>query len=92
MEISEKDFKLKPTDDSSPFFDLELLYVVRPRGGEPRLEYKNAGYGLTLLSAIKKIVQYRVSCNHRDEAISLKQYFTEYTKELNELKKLLCYN
>lgn len=73
-------------------FDLELLYVVRPRGGEPRLEFKNVGYGVSLEHAIKKIVQYRIDCKHREEAIRLKTYFDEYKKELDELKKLLCDN
>ena len=90
MEIIEKDFKLKSIDECSPMFDLELLYVIRPRGGEPRLEFKNAGYGMTLASVIKKIAQYRVNCNHREEAIRLKTYFEEYKKELDTLKELLC--
>lgn len=90
MEIVEKDFKLKPIDDSSPFFDLDLLYLIKPRGGEPRLEFKNAGYGLSLENAIKRIAHYRISCNHREEAIKLKTYFVEYKKELDSLKKLLC--
>lgn len=90
MEIVEKDFKLKPIDEASPHFDLELLYVIKPRGGEPRLEFKNAGYGLTLETAMKKIVQYRVHCNHKEEALKLREYFKEYKKELDELKKLLC--
>ena len=90
MEIVEKDFKLKPIDECSPLFDLDLLYIIRPRGGEPRLEFKNAGYGMTLTSAIKKIAQYRVDCNHREEAIRLKTYFEEYKKELDTLKELLC--
>lgn len=85
MEIIEKDFKLTPIDDSSPFFDLELLYTVKPRGGEARTEFRNAGYGLTLKTAIKKIVHYKVCNNHRDEAIELKTYFNEYKKELDEL-------
>lgn len=89
MEIVEKDFKLKPIDDSSSFFDLELLYLVKPRGGEARLEFKNAGYGLPMHSAIKKIVHYRVCCKHRDEAINLKTYFEEYKKELDTFKELL---
>lgn len=89
MEIVEKDFKLKPVDESSPFFDLELLYIVKPRGGTPRLEFKNAGYGMPLLSAIKRIIQYRISCKHKEEAIRLKTYFEEYTKELEEFKELL---
>lgn len=90
MEIAEKDFKLKPIDECSPFFDLELLYVVKPRGGESRLEFKNAGYGMSLESAIKKIAHYRVICKHREEAIRIKTYFEEYKKELDDLKNLLC--
>ena len=90
MEIVEKDFKLKPISDDIPRFDLELLYIVKPRGGEPRMEFKNAGYGLTLSYAIQKIVQYRVSCNHKEEAITIKKYFEEYKRELDNLKKLLC--
>lgn len=89
MEIVEKDFKLKPVDECSPFFDLELLYIVKPRGGEPRLEFKNAGYGLRMDAAIRKIAQYRIDCNHKEEAIALKTYFEEYKKELDSLKELL---
>lgn len=89
MEIVEKDFKLKPISDESIFFDLELLYTIKPRGGEPRQEFKNAGYGLTLESAIKKISQYRVAKNHKDEEIKLSTYYIEYKKEINELKQLL---
>lgn len=92
MEIVEKDFKLKSIDECSPFFDLELLYVVKPRGGESRLEFKNAGYGMSLENAIRKIAQYRVDCNHREEAIRLKIYFAEYKRELDSLKELLCVN
>lgn len=89
MEIAEKDFKLKPVDESSPMFDLELLYVVKPRGGEPRLEFKNAGYGMTLSSAIKRVIQYRINCKHREDAIRLATYLKEYKKELDSLKELL---
>lgn len=90
MEIAEKDFKLKPVSDDCPQFDLEFLYVVKPRGGEARLEFKNAGYGMSMESAIKRIAHYRVSCKHREEAIRIKTYFEEYKKELDDLKNLLC--
>lgn len=90
MEIVEKDFKLKPISEDCPMFDLELLYVVKPRGGEARLEFKNAGYGMSIENVIKKIAHYRVCCNHKDEAIKIKTYFEEYKKELDDLKKLLC--
>lgn len=89
MEIVEKDFKLKAIAEDSPLFDLELLYLVKPRGKESRLEFKNSGYGLPLESAIKKIAHYRVECKHREESIRLLQYFKEYKTELIELKKLL---
>lgn len=92
MEIAEKDFKLKPVSENSPQFDLELLYVVKPRGGEARLEFKTAGYGMSMENCIKKIAHYRVNCNHREEAIRLKTYFEEYKQELDDLKKLLCGN
>lgn len=90
MEIVEKDFKLKPISEDCPMFDLELLYVVKPRGGEARLEFKNAGYGMSIENVIKKIAHYRVCCNHKDDAIKIKTYFEEYKKELDDLKKLLC--
>lgn len=89
MEIVEKDFKLVPCDDNSPLFDLELLYVIKPRGGESRLEFKNAGYGLSLKTAVKKIIQYRINCKHKEEAIKLKTYFDEFKKELDSFKELL---
>lgn len=89
MEIVEKDFKLKSVSEDCPKFDLELLYVIKPRGGEPRLEFKISGYGLSLESAIKKIAHYRIECKHREEAIKLLQYFQEYKTELDDLKKLL---
>lgn len=89
MEIVEKDFKLKPVSDDMYMFDVELLYTVKPRGGEPRLEFKNVGYGCSLEYAIKKIAHYRVCCKHKDEAIRLTTYFNEFVQELNSLRQLL---
>ena len=89
MEICESYFKLKPVSDISPHFDLELLYTVKPRGGEERQEFKPAGYGLSLESAIKKIAHYRVVNKHKEEAIRLITYFKDFKKELDSLKELL---
>lgn len=89
MEICESDFKLKPVSDVSPHFDLELLYTVKPRGGEARQEFKNVAYGVPLESAIKRIAHYRVSNKHKEEAIRLVTYFKDFKKELDSLKKLL---
>lgn len=89
MEIVESDFKLKPISDDYPLFDLELLYTIKPRGGKSRVEFKNAGYGLSIESAIKKIIHYRICNNYKDEAINIKTYFKEYKKQLDDIKKLL---
>lgn len=88
MVITESDFKLTPISDSSPLFDLELLYTIKPKGKEARQEFKIDSYGISLESAIKKIAQYRVTTKHKDEAIKLLTYFTEFKKELDSIKKL----
>ena len=88
MIIEESDFRLIPIDESSPKFDLELLYTVRPNGKEVRKEFKNVAYGRCLDHAIKKIAQYRVACKHENEVINLLTYFKEFTEELNSLKAL----
>lgn len=87
MIIEEKDFRLKPIDDSSLMFDLELLYKVTPKGGESRLEFKTAAYGLSLETALKRVVQYRLSNKHDEEAVSLESYCKEFIEELDSLTK-----
>ena len=64
MIIEEKDFRLTPVSESSPMFDLELLYTVRPKGKEARQEFKNVAY---------------VSCKHdtTDLATYLKDFREE---------------
>ena len=86
MIIEEKDFRLTPVSESSPMFDLELLYTVRPKGKEARQEFKNVAYGISLESALKKIIQYRVSCKH--DTIDLATYLKEFRNELDSLKAL----
>lgn len=86
MTIEEQDFRLTPSSNvASDFWDLELL--VNIKGTDPRQEFKNVGYGLTLVSAIKRICNYRIQHKHRQEAITLAQYLKEYIKLLKELKK-----
>lgn len=88
MIIEEKDFRLLPTGEDSPKFDLELLCLVQPRGGKPRLEFKIVAYSISLDTAIKKIAHFRVARNHRDEAIKLVTYFKEFKANLDSLKEL----
>ena len=84
MTIEEKDFRLTPVNETSLKFDLELLYTVKPKGKEARQEFKNVAYGISLDHALKKIVQYRLSCKYN--TISLINYFKEFKNELDSLK------
>lgn len=87
MIIEEKDFRLTPISDGSPFYDLELLKVVKPKSGEVREEFQNAGYGITMEHAMRKIINYRISCKH--ESLSMKEYLSEYKKEVNQINAAL---
>ena len=89
MIIEENDFKLESITDSSQLYDLELLYTIKPKGGEARQEFKPAAYGISIEAAIRKIIQNRISNNHKNEAISLECYFSEFKEELNSFKNLL---
>lgn len=88
MEIREEDFILTPINDYTPKYDLELLYKINSKGKESRMEFKNAGYGIGLEYALRKIVQYRISKKHQDAAITMKEYLDEFRSELDKLKKL----
>ena len=91
MTIEESDFKLTPSsNDASDFWDLELLVTVKSTKEEqnsvPKQRFKNVGYGLPLISAIKRICNYRIQHRHKKEAITLAQYLKEYIKLFKELK------
>lgn len=88
MTIQEKDFILTPINDSTPKFDLELLYKVQAKGKDPRMEFKTVAFGISLEYAIRKIAQYRVTIKHEDEAISIQTYFNEFKDELDSIKNL----
>lgn len=86
MTVEGKDYKLTPIGDASIFFDLELLATIAPKGKESREEWKTSGYGLRLDHAILIIAHYRLTKNHKDEAISIKQYVSEYRDIIKTLK------
>lgn len=92
MIIEEKDFRLTPVNDSSPMFDLELLHIVKPKGGEPREEFKVAGYGLPLEAVIKRIISFRIQSKRGDETISLKKYLEDYKQIQKEVEKICIPN
>lgn len=81
-------YKITPVNDSSPFFDLELLYDIG--GKNPRKEFKIEGYGYTLETAIDRCCRYAVSKKYdKEEIITLKQYIDEYKKAFKEIKSEL---
>ena len=69
-------FQLIPVNEHSLKFDLKLLYKVG--GKNPREEFKDAGYGLSLEVAIKKCIQFALS--NKFEVVSLKEYLDEFKK------------
>lgn len=81
MVIQGEFYQLIPVNEHSLLFDLKLLYKVK--GKNPREEYKDAGYGLSLESALKKCVQYAIS--NKFEVLSLKEYLEEFRNISNEI-------
>lgn len=85
MVIQGEFFQLTPVNEHSLQWDLKLLYKIG--GKNPREEYKDAGYGLTLENAIKKCIQYAL--NQRFEVLSLKEYLDEFKRLQEEIKSQL---
>lgn len=85
MTIEGELYKLKPISDSSPFYDLELLYDIG--GKNPRQEFKVECYGITLENALSRICNYYINKNHKDEAITLKQFVKEYKEALENFRE-----
>lgn len=78
-------YKLIPVNEHSTQFDLELLYKIK--GDNAREEFKIAGYGLNLETAMKKCIQYALS--QKFEVITLKDYLIEWRKIQKELELVL---
>jgi hypothetical protein len=81
MVIQGEFFQLTPVNEHSLLWDLKLLYKVG--GKNPREEYKEAGYGLTLDSALKKCINYAINQNF--EILSLKEYLDEFRRLTTEI-------
>ena len=81
MVIQGEFFQLTPVSEHSLLWDLKLLYKIG--GKNPREEYKEAGYGLTLNTAIKKCINYAL--NQKFDVLSLKEYLDEFRNLQNEI-------
>lgn len=86
MVIEEDDFRMT-SGASNYFWDLELLYTIRPKGKPERQEFKDAGFGMTLETCVERIIHHRVS-NGR-EVSTLKEYVQDYRREVKRLEELL---
>lgn len=74
MVIQGEFFKITPVGEHSLHYDLELLYEIK--GKNPRKEFKNAGYGMSLETAIRKCIQYAL--NQKFEVLTLREYLDEF--------------
>lgn len=90
MTIEGDDFRLSPSlNNASDCWDLELLVTIKGvKGRESRQELKNVGYGLSLESAIRRIINYRIIHKHGEDAITLKTYLEEYKEGIDKLNNL----
>lgn len=87
MIIEESDFRMTQAGDNSLFWDLELKHTVRPKGKPSREELKESGYGMPMLTCLKKIALYRLS--NKQEIYTLKEYIKEYSREIETLKNCI---
>lgn len=81
MIIQGEFFQIIPSGEHSLYFDLKLLQKIG--GKNPREEYKDAGFGITLDTAIKKCINYAI--NQKYDVLSLREYLDEYKKIQKEL-------
>lgn len=89
MIIQEKDFRLIPTDAHSNRFDVELLYLVKPKTGEPHEEFKNVAYSVSLEYAMRLIINYRTNKKLKDASVTMKQYLYVWITELKYIKDIV---
>jgi hypothetical protein len=67
---------------------LELLYTIKPRGKEPRQEFKCVAYGLTIENAVDRIVNYRLHCKY--DKLPFNNWAAERAKMKESFNNLLC--
>lgn len=88
MVIQDSDYILTQINEHSPKWDLELLYTIRPKGKEPRQEFKNVGYGMPLEHAVHRIINYRIHNKYPEGAIQMKDYIKEFRDQVKTLEKI----
>jgi len=85
MQIVGDYYKLTPINEHSPKYDLELLHKIG--GKNPREEFKVVAYGISLESAIERIIMYAI--NQKLEEVSLKEFLEAYKEEVSKIRREL---
>lgn len=86
MQIVEPDFTMEVDGFR---YNLTFNKRVKKRDtGQYAIEPGDTLYGLTLASAIERIVKHRTAKKWGEENISLKEYLKEYKKQHNEMIRL----
>ena len=87
MVIEESDFKLEYEENSNKF-DLYLLHIINAKDEDKRREeFKIDGYGISLESAILRIINNRLE--KRLNVTTLKDYLLQYKEELKNIENLI---
>jgi hypothetical protein len=87
MIIEEKDFKLELNPINTKF-DLYLLQVVNAKNEEKRREeFQLEGYGMSLETCFRYIINYRIDKKH--DILSLREYVLAYKKEKEDIANIL---
>lgn len=88
MIIEEHDFRLTPCSESSSMFDLDLLYVVNKGKDNERTEFRNAGYGLSIEHALRKVAMSRLEKKYGEGTMSLAEFLKEFKEEVAKIKQM----
>lgn len=84
MVIEGSFYRITPINEHSTLFDLELLYDIK--GKNPRQEFKLVGYGMPLMTCLRKITAYSISKKYNDETLTLNHYVKEITEAYQKLR------
>lgn len=89
MTITEADFTLKPSSGCVDRYDLTFNKRVKKRDtGQYAIEPGDTLYGLTMPSAIRKIVHHRIAKKYLEDNITLMQFITEWKVSIKNLNQL----
>ena len=87
MIIQESDFILEEVGEGG-LFDLKFLITKKKKDGTIIEEFGNPIYGCSLLSAMSRIIKYRVRQKNTSGAIEMSKYRNDLIAEMNFLHNI----